>query len=119
MDAKQIAIAAIEHCIFCDGEILSEYYGSPDGYFKQVLGCTVKDVEEALDCKFYFGEVWQHTFYKCKACGQTIDFYTVDFDDVGEEELWGHIQMHHEDKFEEVQNWETPDMIEECYEEEM
>ena len=53
--------------------------------------------------------------YKCKHCG----FSCWDADNEVEEELWGHIQMHHEDKFEEVQNWETPDMIEECYEEEM
>lgn len=54
------------------------------------------------------------TRYKCKCC----DFYCWDIGDDVEEELWGHIQMKHEDKFEEVQNWETPDMIEECYEEE-
>lgn len=50
--------------------------------------------------------------FKCKYCG----FGCWDVDNDVEEELWGHIQMCHEDKFEEVQNWETPDMIEECYE---
>lgn len=53
--------------------------------------------------------------YKCKYC----NFSCWDIDNDVEEELWGHIQMHHKDKFEEVQNWETPDMIEECYEEGM
>ncbi len=55
------------------------------------------------------------TRFKCKYC----DFAYWDVDNDVEEALWGHIQMHHEDKFEEVQNWETPDMIEECYKEEM
>ena len=54
------------------------------------------------------------TVYKCKYC----NFSYWDVDNDVEEELWGHIQMCHEGKFEEVQNWETPDMIEECYEEE-
>lgn len=60
-----------------------------------------------------------YVIYRCKICGRKIGFYDIDFDYCGEEELWEHIQMYHEDKFEEVQNWETPDMIEECYEEEM
>ena len=55
------------------------------------------------------------TRFKCKYCG----FDCCDVDNDVEEELWGHIQMNHEDIFEEVQNLETPDMIEECYEEEM
>lgn len=50
--------------------------------------------------------------FKCKYCDFSYD--DVDDDDV-EETLWGHIQMNHEDKFEKIQNWETPDMIEECY----
>lgn len=52
--------------------------------------------------------------YKCKYC----NFNNWDSNNDIEEELWGHIQMYHKDKFEEVQNLETPDMIEECYEEE-
>lgn len=56
--------------------------------------------------------------YKCKICDEIISFNENEFDSLGEEELWGHIQMNHKDKFEEVQNLETPDMIEECYEEE-
>jgi hypothetical protein len=54
------------------------------------------------------------TKYKCKYC----NFSHWDVDNDIEEELWGHIQMCHPEMFEEVQNWETPDMIEECYEEE-
>lgn len=67
------------------------------------------------DCIEKLKELKPMTKYKCKHCNFT-------YEDIGndvEEELWGHIQRHHEDKFEEVQNWETPDMIEECYEEEM
>lgn len=61
--------------------------------------------------------------YKCKTCGYEIEFAREEFNGDGhyhpdgEEMLWGHIQMQHEDKFEEVQDWETPFMIEECYEE--
>lgn len=56
--------------------------------------------------------------YKCKICDEIISFNENEFDSLGEEELWGHIQINHKDKFEEVQNLETPYMIEECYEEE-
>ncbi len=48
--------------------------------------------------------------YVCKCCGEIIT------DD--EQELWGHIQMEHEDVFDEVQDSDTPWMLEECYEEE-
>ncbi len=44
----------------------------------------------------------------CLLCGDEIE--------KDEESLWGHIQMEHEEKFDEVQDLETPDMIEECYE---
>ena len=117
MDAKRIAMAAIEHSLFCDHEIFREYYDGPNDYCQQVFGYTLKEVEEALECKFDFGT--KYITYKCKTCGEVIGFYEDEFDLLGEEELWGHIQMHHEDKFEKVQNWETPDMIEECYEEEI
>ena len=61
--------------------------------------------------------------YKCTACGCEIEFAADEFNGDGryhpdgEEMLWGHIQLDHEDIFEEVQDLETPDMIEECYEE--
>ena len=54
------------------------------------------------------------TKYKCKYC----DFGYWDVDNDVEEQLWGHIQMHHPKIFNEVQNLETPDMINECYKEE-
>lgn len=54
------------------------------------------------------------TRFRCKYCG--FDCWDVDNDI--EEELWGHIQMNHKEIFEEVENLETPFMIEECYEEE-
>ena len=50
--------------------------------------------------------------FVCKFCGCTFD--KVDDEDI-DELLWGHIQMRHEDVFDEVQDWETPYMIEECY----
>ena len=55
--------------------------------------------------------------YKCKLCGVVFNSYTTEeFEEYGEEELWGHIQMNHEEAFEECQDWETPTMIEEYYE---
>ena len=63
------------------------------------------------------------TAYKCKICGREVEFAANEFDGSGhyhpdgEELLWDHIQTNHEDKFEEVQDWETPFMIEEYYEE--
>ena len=54
--------------------------------------------------------------YKCKFCGEIFGPYTkVTFHQDGEEELWGHIQMNHDEVFEEIQNLATPDMIEICY----
>ena len=46
---------------------------------------------------------------RCKHCGAIIDG--------DDESLWAHIQLEHEEIFEEVQDLETPFMIEECYEE--
>lgn len=37
---------------------------------------------------------------KCLLCGEHVKY-----DD--EELLWGHIQLEHPDKFEEVEDWET------------
>ena len=51
--------------------------------------------------------------YKCILCNHELEH--PDFDEV-EEELWGHIQMDHEDLFEEIQDLETPDMIANFYE---
>lgn len=62
--------------------------------------------------------------YKCKFCGHQIAFEDYEFNGGGyfhpdgEEQLWGHIQLDHEDIFEEVQDLETPFMIETCYTEE-
>ena len=56
--------------------------------------------------------------WKCKICGEVIEKDVEDedwFDDYGEEILWGHIQMRHENEFEEVRDMETPDMLDECY----
>ena len=70
-------------------------------------------IEKLKELKVKFVEEAPFTVYKCKHC----NFSYWDVDNDVEETLWGHIQMHHGDKFKEIQNWETPDMIEECYEE--
>lgn len=44
---------------------------------------------------------------KCLICNDEIEN--------DEEMLWGHIQLDHPDIFEEVQNWDSPYMIEEYY----
>ena len=59
--------------------------------------------------------------YVCNICGAVIEFDEDEFDlggsshPDGEEMLWGHIQMWHEDVYDNVQNLETPFMIEERY----
>lgn len=56
--------------------------------------------------------------FKCKYCGKKFGPYNKrTFNEYGEEELWGHIQMCHEEKFEQIQNLETPDMLRTCYRE--
>ena len=56
--------------------------------------------------------------FKCKFCGEIFGPYSKRaFNENGEEELWGHIQMNHEKVFEEHQNLETPDMLHVCYRE--
>lgn len=46
---------------------------------------------------------------KCRFCGTKVGG--------GEEALWGHIQLGHPGKFEEVRDLETPFMLETCYDE--
>ena len=59
--------------------------------------------------------------YKCKHCNKIIDFEPYKFNGDGyfhpdgEELLWEHIQIEHENVFETVRDLETPFMIEECY----
>jgi hypothetical protein len=55
---KQIAICAIEHAIYCDHDILTEYWDSADEYFESNFGCTVSEAEEALGCKFAIRGYW-------------------------------------------------------------
>ena len=58
LTARNIAIAAIEHAIFCDADILTENWDSADEYFMEEFGCTVSDAEEALNCKFDIRNKW-------------------------------------------------------------
>lgn len=57
----------------------------------------------------------QFTIYRCKYCNEHFikeDWYEVsDIDEC----LLGHIQMDHEEVFDELQNLETPDMISIAY----
>ena len=58
--ARNVAIAAVEHSIFCDLEVLTENWDSADDYFMEVFGCNVKDAEWALDCKFDIINNWEN-----------------------------------------------------------
>ena len=73
---KQIAINAIEHSIFCDSEILTEYYGSANEYFEKNFGYTIDEAEAVLDCKFEIRDRWP------------------------EESVWSEIRADHFDDFE-------------------
>ena len=50
--------------------------------------------------------------FKCKHCEQEFDCDEENY----EETLWGHLQMMHENIFDEYQNYDTPQMIENNYE---
>lgn len=55
--------------------------------------------------------------YRCSFCGEKFGDYTKEeFNEYGEEELWGHIQKCHPTVFEDIQDWETATMLGECYE---
>lgn len=53
--------------------------------------------------------------YVCKLCGGLIQYDDFEWDI--DEDLWGHLNLEHEEKHDEVKDWETPFMIEECYDE--
>lgn len=59
----------------------------------------------------------QVTILECKECGErfSLEKLIEDHEDFWDEVVWGHIQMCHEELFEEVVNLETPDMLEVCY----
>ena len=55
---------------------------------------------------------------RCNLCGKSVcsfdwneDMYDEDID----EDIWGHLQFKHPEEFEELQDWDTPEMIEEVY----
>ena len=52
------------------------------------------------------------TIFTCKNCG--CGYIEMPGEDM-EEVLWGHLQCYHNDLFEELQDFETPDMISSAY----
>lgn len=50
--------------------------------------------------------------WKCLHCN--TEFEAEEDEDI-EEELWGHIQIEHDNIFDEVKDLDTPYMLEECY----
>lgn len=68
------------------------------------------DIEQDLEEK-----PWKAT-YKCSICGSEFTYDNEeDFQEYGEEALWGHIQLDHPEAFQECQNLETPHMLELLY----
>lgn len=68
------------------------------------------DIEQDLEEK-----PWKAT-YKCSICGETFTYDSEeDFQEYGEEALWGHIQIDHPEAFQECQNLETPHMLKLLY----
>jgi hypothetical protein len=57
----------------------------------------------------------KNTVYECKHC--KMNFIKEDWEELGrlEEVLWGHIQMDHEELFEDIQDLDTPAMLEIVY----
>lgn len=54
--------------------------------------------------------------WKCKFCECVFEYESEnEFDIYGEEELWSHIQMEHEEVYAEYQDFDTPTMLNECY----
>lgn len=105
-------------------------YGYGDGWEYVLSEDTRKEIKQRL--KEYVENMPQYPYkvvkkrvsierHKCKYCGLVITFDKSEFNGNGyyhpdgEEMLWEHIQMEHEDVFEEVKDWDTPSMIEECY----
>ena len=95
---------------------LSETYNMWEWWDTEYYGDDEEEMYETIPVK---NERDKTSAYKCKACGEIIEFYEAEFDSVGEEALWEHIQMNHVDIYGEVQDWETPYMIEDYYEEEV
>ena len=109
---------------------LAEKYGSLDlltAYIMRTANVSQEKAEErVVDLDFsieqQLSELTRRCFI-CRKCGAEFEFDADDFDcggefhPDGEEVLWDHLQLSHPDLFEEVRDFETPDMIEECYEE--
>lgn len=91
-----------------EGESINEYGDDPE--WKEAYETDNDDYDTETDTGFSF---------TCKLCGESFYYENeYDFDDFGEEEVWGHIQTNHEEEFEECQDWDTPDMIDEYFEKE-
>lgn len=101
--------------VWGDGKVVC---GSSDihmlmGHLKEEFGSDPGMMRLVVEAELMLGigneEIGHGKMCKCKACGTEIDLED-------EEGLWGHLQLDHEDLFEECMDWETPDMIEEFYE---
>lgn len=103
-------------------ELLTAYIIRTAGVSEERAEEVVVDVdsglERLLEERFESGRR-----YICKFCGEEFWFDEDDFcgdgsfHPDGEEALWGHIQIDHPDVFDDVCDFDTPYMIEECYEE--
>lgn len=53
-----LAIAAINHGISCDENIMKSYWNDPNEYFGDVYGYSLKTIEELLGTNFGYKEEW-------------------------------------------------------------
>jgi len=97
-------------------EWLAREYGTHElltAYMMKTFGMTYEAADNAvyefdLDLERGYSEQFAEPEERtCSICGESI------YND--EESLWGHLQMEHPDVFDVIQDWETPYMIEECY----
>lgn len=55
---RNLAVSAVSKSINNDLDILTENWDSADDYFMENFGCTLRDAEEALGCKFDIERIW-------------------------------------------------------------
>lgn len=85
------------------------------GFLDVQVGDVVAAFDEYSRNFVSFADVEKPIKYRCKYCGCV---FCGESEEDMDEDLWGHIQINHENKFKEVQDWETPYMVEECYKKE-
>lgn len=100
-------------CYYVKEEHVNYYIAYAGDYYEHKITTECTEIIEKTDVKEIQteqsdDEEWDVVMLHCLLCGEYIE--------KDETALWGHIQLEHEEKFMEVQDLETPDMLDECYE---